>query len=146
MREIKFRAWDFENKRMWWNVQDAYDTLERHDVEFPDALSHKIDFFPNSFGSVLELCEKNEWSDNGEPKYAVMQFTGLKDKNGKDVYEGDVVNLMGKVRGEVYWDNKFSAFEIRNGEKSGGMLGNWKDMDIEVIGNIHEHPELLEEK
>ena len=68
-----------------------------------------------------------------------MQFTGLHDKNGKEIYEGDIIafrNEKGEItlKGEIYWESrnaKFSDFSPKN--------------QVEVIGNIYENPELLEE-
>src|SRR5690242_192549 len=68
------------------------------------------------------------------------QFTGLLDKNGREIYEGDVLGYPGKVRAVVYWDS--GAFKTFDGEFRFFM----EDSDLslaEVIGNIYEHPELV---
>lgn len=74
-------------------------------------------------------------------RYELMQFTGLKDKNGKEIYEGDIVQVEGAIPAEIYW--KYEAWQLRNGDKTGGMLGNWEPEQIEVIGNIYENQDLL---
>lgn len=76
-----------------------------------------------------------------------MQFTGLLDKNGKEIYEGDVVKIdfTGMKNGEKKWSENF---EVKwTGERY--EAGNWSLFDhckytrVEVIGNIYENPELL---
>jgi len=74
----------------------------------------------------------------------IMQYTGLKDKNNKEIYEGDIFHIGSKkILYVVEWiDCGLKGRQIKN--KSWIGLDYWKD-DIEVIGNIYENPELLKE-
>ena len=138
MREIKFRAWDKENG-CWASI---------------DSVALCDD------GSVAYLL-----SADGEPPYLeedveIMQYTGLKDVNGKPIYEGDVVSF-GSVWdngdnedldeeihiGVVEYDPHYTVYNV-NCEESGErrfLLMDVVNYDgFGVIGNIYESPELLE--
>ena len=75
--------------------------------------------------------------------YSIMQSTGLKDKNGKEIFEGDVVKcngLLGTIESfKAMWICSFVKYN--NYQKVGFFA-----QEIEVVGNIYENPELLEEK
>lgn len=86
----------------------------------------------------------------------VMQYTGLKDKNDKEIYEGDILvmsyetNILGTktIRNKVEWKGYSDGEYVDNVEC--WMCGNypvsdWNTKDLEVIGNIYENPELLKE-
>lgn len=70
----------------------------------------------------------------------VGQYTGLKDKNGKRVFEGDIVDFKGS-KFVIAWLDKYSRFA---GTQPGIVFAGFNLAYCEVIGNIHDHPELLE--
>jgi uncharacterized phage protein (TIGR01671 family) len=134
MREIKFRVFDKDLKRMHICGEDVHDSIS--------FINNQACYYnlQNGCGSLPK--------ELGEGTYEIMQFTGLKDKNGKEIYEGDVLSAFyGTQLTEVYWNSKFGLYEIVlqiSGVTvpSGELLGNHLSV-IEVIGNIYENPELL---
>ena len=150
MREIKFRAWDKDYKRMFWNVQDAYDCLNVHHVEFPDDDDRHSSYVDSlsvaCFGDML-----------GDEEYEIMQYTGLKDRNGKEIYEGDVVEAdeggitYEKWKGLIDYDRGcfVARWDIWQPEAKGFndrmCLSCAALKNSEVIGNIYENPELVKE-
>lgn len=124
MREIKFRAWHKEKKIMG-------------EVLGIDIL-HKEIFFSN--GDV-DCC------GFADLKYIeLMQYTGLKDKNNKEIYEGDIVKLRANHGiGVVKYYDEWGAFVVEYIKpRPLAVLGmNYYKEDIEVLGNIYKNPELL---
>lgn len=88
-------------------------------------------------------------SEYNSENYVLMQCTGLKDKNGKLIYEGDIVELSGNIYSVGYQDASFGL--QKSNEDKRGNLYHWynfckpthEPFIPEIIGNIYENPELL---
>jgi len=135
-REIKFRAWD--------RIINKMTQLNLLGIELDGDLTVY----------TVTCNEKGNVCQSKKDKIPVMQYTGLKDRNGVEIYEGDIVEHYGLIYA-VEWDRygvwmlkglNHRAMPDGSDQKIGDeMLCNeWKE--IEVIGNIYENPELLEDK
>lgn len=122
-REIKFRAWDSNEEEMY--VVNSLD-IENGNVE--------------AQGDELSLCYRTD-IEGLHPEVVLMQYTGLKDKNGKEIYEGDVVKW---ETGEGwFYEVRFERGEFR-GYREGGNLKLWtEERYLEVSGNIYKNPDLI---
>lgn len=121
MREIKFRAWDEEDERMYCD--------DKVIVTFRGFLE---EVYVRHGNTLFELID-----------YKLMQYTGLKDRNGKEIYEGDILDY-GYGKFEVIWHK--GAFKIRKVSFENGnlhYLTNCYFDELMIIGNIYENSELL---
>ena len=128
MREILFRAWDKVSKKY-----REFDGM--HDTMMMINKDGKVEYYNLQNGS-------------GGDEYILEQFTGLVDRNGKRVFEGDIIHV------DNYDDGWNSMVEFKGGAFAVDVEGKeydytaigWLEYEVEIIGNIHDNPELLEAK
>lgn len=126
MRKIKFRG----------------QTIDTKELIYGDLIQTE-----NDFKNVVEILD---WSRVGrKPEKSLVvnpetvgQFTGLFDKNGVEIYEGDIIKCYQADENLVFWYEEDGSWCISNYHASALPLGNYFH-DSEVIGNMHENPELL---
>jgi len=135
MREIKFRAWNKIDKFMWYS-----------DIQLLRILR-------------LYILDLDEYDDLKKENFELMQYTGLKDKNGKEIYEGDIIKRYNKpnckcetcknkldyiMTGYISYDENMACY-ITIGEdyRNGLAFGNFENEIIEIIGDIYENPEFV---
>ena len=132
-REIKYRLWDGK--------------------ELHYELTHMV--APNGMAYPLVRLEQNEVvvRNGADTDVTLIQFTGLKDRNGKDIYGGDVLRLtpldlqgenLPSIIGHVIWDDENARFIMRD-TKSAHIhsVSSAYANRLEVLGNAYENPELL---
>lgn len=128
MREIKFRAWDIQNERM---VYDP-DRFEPSYSEDEKVISPWV---------FYETWQDRE--DGIRRSCQLMQFTGLLDKSGKEIYEGDRLKDSSGYIWVVYWYEDHACFGCYNESLPNIKHEIIDNLNCEVIGNVFESPDLL---
>lgn len=118
-------------------------------------MSIKNMWFQNNMLEELELnnAAANDYITAYPDEVELMQSTGLTDKNGKEIFEGDILSIETdeeKVKVEVSWDNKHALFVFESKKyderESLGELFEDNTYPFKIIGNVYENPELAEVK
>ena len=125
MRNIKFRAWDKAVKDM--------------------VPIKTIDFGKDGAKCAVDFCDINGDLTGKNPEWVLMQYTGMKDKNGVEIYEGDVLfhPLQGRRKVFYPYSETVASYGLRNIDNGFGSTLQDSNAVWEVIGNIYESPELL---
>ena len=147
MRTIKFRAWKSWRKpemlyppsfNLFWSEKSKSQTMVYKDEDS----TYRAD------------CN---WLFDAQWNMPLMQFTGMADKNGKEIYESDIAKITWTdyslpeypegyqytELGVMGWNQKSAQFSFLL--KDSLFKDNWDNLQIEIIGNIYENPELLQE-
>ncbi len=124
MREIKFRAYDKKEKKMHYGNMEMFDDM--------------IGFRFGHFGV-----------DTSKEDIKLMQSTRLKDKNGCEIYEGDICKSKVGYVGKIVWSASSAEFSLSVKRELNKYISEnhallYSYREFEVIGNIYENPELLE--
>ena len=126
----KFRAWDSAKKEMFKDTFAITESGQVVVVEQEDVMS------PPDYVFVDHLV--------------IMQSTGIKDKNGKEIFEGDIVDYKGR-KAIIKWHGSYASFIYRFVDETQERVSEWEPLFLayhhfEIIGNVYENKEFLEVK
>lgn len=128
MRELKYKVWDLEDKKIY--ILEGFDN--KGNYEFPVAYFHHKD--------KPDIARYNSMD-----KIKLLQYTGLKDMDAKEIYEGDIVISDNGTKYEVYFtDGGFKLSNAKYPNANLQLLDRMISNYIKVIGNIFESKEILE--
>lgn len=137
-REIKFRAWDKYKKQMYFVSSIDYDIFSQEIRTI--SIAHE--------NGMCTAYNKNHNSEECDiTALELMQSTGLNDKNGKEIYRGDIVQVLfadkeeSGIKGQVIYSNDQASYIVIDRNNDDWELGYLDN--LEVIGNIYENSELL---
>lgn len=129
----KFRAWDKARNEMNYRVMVGNCDTDDENWTCP----------------IIWIEERQDWL-HFDDHDSIMRSTGLKDKNGQEIFEGDIVDYKGR-KAIIKWHGSYASFIYRFIDKPKERKAEWSPLylaylHVEIIGNIYENKELLEEK
>lgn len=145
MREIKFRAWDYDDCKM-------YNVMSYSPITFGEIKPH-VGIYPIGESKPVTVTQIST-------NFKLIEYTGLKDKDGREIFEGDVLRYLDSYNwsteygydfedflnvGRIIYDDKLARFDITNKSDISYDDFIYEVENYEVIGNIYENKELLEE-
>lgn len=153
-RDIKFKIWNKEEKKFLeinWEGEDTRHTKGKANICYSDRVYVTLSGYVNEDGWPYEVDAD------------ILQYTGLKDKNGKEIYEGDILRCKCLKKCKLdscakkviqyknslieWWKSGYNlGYRLRDSKGKTMMIKptHLNTMEVEVIGNIYENPELLE--
>ena len=123
-REIKFRVWDLDKQTM------VYPTIQHNEKYVMQLNCHYIGEFNGKKYNTVQM--------------PLMQFTGLYDRNGGEIYEGDILTDDFGSIAVVVWYDTYAQFRLDYGEDDIHLFDGQQN-EMTIFGNIYENPELLQE-
>ena len=136
MREIKFRVWDDKNKK--WLLGYEYENLGGFHIDGETVML-------GEWSHILNQRLQGEFGEKGE-HLKIMQYTNIKDRDGEDIYEGDIVtDYLHTEKFEIRYSEEYGSYLAFHLEREDAWvsLGHAPEyLKIKVIGNIYEDPEL----
>ena len=139
MRKIKLRAWDEESQKIYYVVTlDTESVYGKCEVPILRVITGKmLDEYQPEYKTVYD--------------YTLMQYTGLKDKNGVEIYEGDIVENTTQTvylgdKYEVVWNKNYAGYQLMSNGFTSNIPLIQNFMSYKVIGNIFENPELIQQQ